>query len=110
MVITLQLRNTLLAIACALAPGFFRPAGEEQEASAGAGTRAGLRFQATTHGIVAVLQNPESVVQPGGALKVLFPHTLPPAAPFLLFRLKRSGYSACRVTVLENGLLLAATR
>lgn len=32
------------------------------------------------------------------------------AAPFLLFRLKRSGYSGCEVKVLPHGLLLEARR
>jgi len=32
------------------------------------------------------------------------------AAPFLLFRLKRSGYSGCEVAVLPHGLLLTARR
>lgn len=32
------------------------------------------------------------------------------AAPFILFRLKRTGYSNCRVTVKDRGLLVTATR
>lgn len=32
------------------------------------------------------------------------------AAPFLLFRMKRSGYSACRVSVVPEGLHLTARR
>jgi hypothetical protein len=43
-------------------------------------------------------------------LSLLFPGALPLAAPFLLFRLKRLGYSACRVTADGNGLILTATR
>ncbi|HEX5773765.1 MAG TPA: hypothetical protein VFY07_05525 [Geomobilimonas sp.] len=45
-----------------------------------------------------------------GKLSLLFPGALPLAAPFLLFRLKRLGYSACRVTADGNGLILTATR
>ena len=41
---------------------------------------------------------------------LLLPDTYPLAAPFILFRLKRNGYSACRVTVTDNGLLVSASR
>jgi hypothetical protein len=43
-------------------------------------------------------------------LKLLFSGCLPFAAPFLLFRLKLSGFSNCRVLMKEEGLLLYATR
>jgi hypothetical protein len=46
----------------------------------------------------------------GGDLLLLFAGCLAPAAPLLLFRLKRSGFANCRVTVLPEGLLLQATR
>jgi hypothetical protein len=45
-----------------------------------------------------------------GDLKLLFSGSLPIAAPFLLFRLKRSGFSDCRVLMTGKGLLLSATR
>jgi len=45
-----------------------------------------------------------------GNLALLFPGALPLTAPFLLFRLKRLGYSACRATVDGNGLILTASR
>lgn len=40
----------------------------------------------------------------------LLPSTWPVAAPFILFRLKRSGYSNCRVVAREGGLLVTADR
>lgn len=45
-----------------------------------------------------------------GTLVLIFTDTLAIAAPFLLFRLKRTGFSACRVTATESGLRLTARR
>jgi hypothetical protein len=45
-----------------------------------------------------------------GEMKLLFPGCLPFAAPFLLFRLKRSGFSNCRAVMTGEGLLLTAIR
>jgi hypothetical protein len=45
-----------------------------------------------------------------GELELLFPGCLPLAAPPLLFRLKRNGFSNCRVLMTEEGLLLTARR
>jgi hypothetical protein len=45
-----------------------------------------------------------------GELKLLFPGCLPLAAPPLLYRLKRNGFSKCRVLMTDEGLLLTATR
>lgn len=41
---------------------------------------------------------------------ILLPATWPVAAPFILFRLKRTGYSNCRVVVQDGGLLVTARR
>jgi hypothetical protein len=38
------------------------------------------------------------------------PGALPVAAPFILYRLKRSGFSGCRVTVERGGLRVDARR
>jgi hypothetical protein len=43
-------------------------------------------------------------------LAYFLPATWPVAAPFILFRLKRTGYSNCRVVVQEGGLLVTARR
>ena len=45
-----------------------------------------------------------------GKLALYFPGCAALAAPFLLFRLKREGFSGCRVTVTGDGLLVDATR
>ena len=45
-----------------------------------------------------------------GELKLLFPGCFPLAAPPLLYRLKRNGFSKCRVLMMDEGLLLTATR
>ena len=44
------------------------------------------------------------------SLNLLFSHAFSIAAPFLLFRLKRLGYSNCHVVVLSDGLLVSADR
>jgi hypothetical protein len=49
-------------------------------------------------------------VCPDGLLKIFFPGVFPLAAPFLLYRLKRTGFSGCRVTVTDGGLLVTARR
>lgn len=43
-------------------------------------------------------------------VRIFFPDTHALAAPFLLFRMKRRGFSSSRVTVENGGLLLTATR
>jgi len=47
---------------------------------------------------------------PAGSYSVFLPSVYPFAAPFILSRLKRSGYSACRVTVVDGGLRVSASR
>ncbi|HLO27446.1 MAG TPA: hypothetical protein VK187_15180 [Geobacteraceae bacterium] len=45
-----------------------------------------------------------------GKLALFFPGCASPAAPFLLFRLKREGYSSCRAISTGDGLLVDARR
>ncbi len=45
-----------------------------------------------------------------GKLALFFPNCAVAAAPFLLFRLKREGYSDCRATSTGTGLSLDASR
>jgi hypothetical protein len=45
-----------------------------------------------------------------GTVQLFLPGCFAPAAPCLLFRLKRSGYSGSRATLTRDGLLLTATR
>ena len=56
------------------------------------------------------LRNPERVagLTEGRAFRV--PGVFPQAAPFVLFRLKRWGFSGCRVTVHQDGLCIEARR
>jgi hypothetical protein len=45
-----------------------------------------------------------------GELALFFPGCLAVAAPFLLFRLKRTGFSNCSAASTKDGLLLTASR
>ena len=45
-----------------------------------------------------------------GKLALFFTGCTAVAAPVLLFRLKREGYSACRATATDEGLLVEANR
>jgi hypothetical protein len=71
-----------------------------------------------THGTISTaatrfpefLREPEGSVGTDGSLKILIPLVFPLAAPFLLYRLKRTGFSGCRVTVIDGGLLVTARR
>jgi len=52
----------------------------------------------------------DSAVGGDGKLALFFPDCAALAAPFLLFRLKREGYSGCRAMATKGGLLVDATR
>ena len=45
-----------------------------------------------------------------GELRLFFPHCLAIAAPVLLYRLKREGFSRCSVETSDHGLLVLARR
>ena len=45
-----------------------------------------------------------------GELRLFFPSALAIAAPFLLFRLKREGFSRCSVEATEQGLFVQGRR
>lgn len=51
-----------------------------------------------------------SLLRPDGTLELHFDGALFPAGPFLLYRLKSSGFSGCRAVVTANGILLTARR
>lgn len=51
-----------------------------------------------------------SAVDERGRLEIFYPDCYFPAAVALLFRLKRQGFSACRATVRDSGILLTAER
>ncbi len=52
----------------------------------------------------------ERLVGKEGKLALFIPGCLALAAPFVLFRLKRQGYSGCRVTSTGEGLFVDASR
>ncbi|HEY6872996.1 MAG TPA: hypothetical protein VI298_09765 [Geobacteraceae bacterium] len=60
--------------------------------------------------IASYLADLGRTVNADGSLKLFFPGCLALAAPALLFRLKREGYSNCRATATTDGLLVDATR
>lgn len=65
---------------------------------------------ATEKKIPPNLHNPDVAGFPSDTVRLFFPDTHTLAAPFLLFRMKRRGFSSSRVTVQNGGLLLTATR
>lgn len=60
--------------------------------------------------IPGILADPARAATDGGDIALFFSDCPALAAPFLLFRLKRLGFSRCRVRVLAEGLTLAARR
>ena len=52
----------------------------------------------------------EGAVGSGGRGALFFSDCAAMAAPFVLFRLKRGGYSGCRATATREGLLVDALR
>jgi hypothetical protein len=56
------------------------------------------------------LHDPDISGFPVEKVRLFFPDTYALAAPFLLFRMKRRGFSSSLVTVQDGGLLLTATR
>jgi hypothetical protein len=52
----------------------------------------------------------ERFLDGGGEFRVFFPDTLAAAGPFLLFRLKRRGFSRCSVKAADGGLYLQGRR
>lgn len=64
----------------------------------------------TPAAIPAILGDPGQAVNERGELALFFAGLPPLAAPFLLFRLKRLGFSRCRVRVAAGGLALSARR
>lgn len=60
--------------------------------------------------IPLILADPGRAVDERGELALFFAGCPSLAAPFLLFRLKRLGFSRCRVRVADGGLTLSARR
>lgn len=60
--------------------------------------------------IAAAIANMGRFTNCDGSLAILFKDALSISAPFLLFRLKRTGFSACRIVRVPGGLVLTARR
>ncbi|RQW84396.1 MAG: hypothetical protein EHM79_14005 [Geobacter sp.] len=93
MIVSIGMRETARLILFSLTPSFagrFCPSDE-------------------TKALIEYLQ-PNDSSAPSSPCQLFFASASPLAAPFLLFRLKRWGFSSCRVSVQQRGLLLTATR
>lgn len=60
--------------------------------------------------VAVCLSGLDRLVDDQRELSLYFPDCLPLVAPFLLFRLKREGFSRCRVFTQNGGLVLKARR
>ena len=58
----------------------------------------------------ALLPALDACLKPDGSLELLFEGAIAPAAPFLLYHLKRNGFSDCKAVVTREGILLTARR
>jgi|SRR6185369_10405447 len=58
----------------------------------------------------AALSDISRLLRPDNRVELLFEDALSPAAPFLLYRLKSSGFSGCRAIASAEGILLTALR
>ncbi len=61
-------------------------------------------------GFKEALSDLDRLVRSDKRLELLFESVLSPAAPFLLYRLKSSGYSGCRAVASSVGIHLSALR
>ncbi len=58
----------------------------------------------------AAIPDLNSLLRPDGTLELMFEEAQHAAAPFLLSRLKRNGFSNCRAIVNSQGILVTALR
>ncbi len=56
------------------------------------------------------MANPDCAVNGNGELTLFFPDCISLAAPFLLMRLKRTGFSRCQAVIECGGIVLTARR
>ena len=86
------------------------PRRSEQAPSGAAKVMASGYLSALPKEIPWYLANLGRVVGADGKLSLFFPGCRAPAAPFVLYRLKREGFSGCTATVTPDGLLVKAAR
>lgn len=70
----------------------------------------GSRTELAPEAFSSALAQIESLLRPDHTLELHFDDALSPAAPFLLFRLKSSGFSGCLAVATGEGILLTALR
>jgi hypothetical protein len=70
----------------------------------------GRRTDISPEAFSSALAEINRLLRPDGTLELHFDDALPPAAPFLLYRLKSAGFSGCKVIVTDYGILLTALR
>jgi hypothetical protein len=98
-----RLYATILLIRCALFPRKETNLNRSRPESGGV-------TRITAEGFAAALSDVSRLLRPDNRLELLFEGALPPAAPFLLYRLKSSGFSSCRAIASSEGILLSAMR
>jgi hypothetical protein len=101
-----RLSTTLLVIVNSLCPAVRRA----PRAGSASGQAPPGYTQVPPEAIPLYLAGLNSAVGSDGKLALFFPGCAALAAPFLLFRLKREGYSGCRAIATKDGLLVDATR
>ena len=95
-------RNRILCTLQLMLYALLPPAGR-----AGAARKAGEVPHAAPSRIRAGM---DRFLDDSGELRVFFPRCLPIAAPFLMFRLKREGFSRCTVRASDRGLYVQGRR
>jgi hypothetical protein len=106
----MRLRRTAFLVLCSLFPSLFTSLYCSEEDGNTPNHCMNETISLAIKKFPGVLRTPAASVGPDGFLRIFFPCVFPLAAPFLLYRLKRTGFSGCRVTVTDGGLLVTARR
>jgi hypothetical protein len=70
----------------------------------------GSVIRVTPEAFASLLPELASCLRPDGRLELLFEAVLVPAAPFLLYHLKRNGFSESKAVITPEGIRLTARR
>lgn len=70
----------------------------------------GTMLRVSPAAFAALLPAIDCYLQPDGRLGLLFEEACAPAAPFLLYHLKRNGFSDCKAVITADGIILTARR